>query len=229
MDVLLFLVTSLYNTATDRVEQLTCAIRGGVAGEPFYCGLPACYWSRQIRKGGITLQYQTYFHPPFYSAVPATWWDGLLVAAKTGSPSMVYAPRPLRARTSTPYAYASPTGDSAAVPVLTWLLVNDPDSMVRMYSAETLGAIGWEARGALPVLIRATRDKEFGAFAIPVSERAWQALVSIAGDGIGRAIRLVRVLGLRFKWAEPPNNPLQQTGAALRLFETYRPLSGPGC
>jgi hypothetical protein len=189
MDMLLYVAVGLYNAVNDAAEQATCAVQGYVAGEPFYRGLPACYWSRQVQRGGITLQYQTYFHPPFYCAVPATWSDGLLAAAKVGEPRMAYAPRPLRARAPTPYVETDPSGDPAAVQVLAWLLVRDSRSMVRMYAAETLGAIGWDARMALPELIRATGDGEFGAFAIPVSERAYQAILSIALDGIRQVVR----------------------------------------
>jgi hypothetical protein len=59
-----------------------------------------------------------------------------------------------------------------------------------MTTETLLGVIGWDAQGALWELIQATGDHEAGAFAIPVSERACQALVSLTGDGIRRGIGL---------------------------------------
>jgi hypothetical protein len=147
-----------------------------------------------IRKGGITLRYQTHFHPPFYQPVPATCCDALLVTARLGQPNMVYLPRPLRAVAPTPYAYTEPAGDRAAVPMLAWLLLRDTDSMVRMYAAETLGAIGWKAWPAVPALIVATGDRELGAFAIPVSQRATEGLGQIAQDVCRSAVHRLRIL-----------------------------------
>jgi HEAT repeats len=139
-------------------------------GEAFYRGSPSSVWSKTIREGAVP------YSPPgyivaldFHTHVPATTSDR--VKKFLGLRYTVTAHRyPLR------------DDDPAAIPVLLDLL-EDEHSLVRMYAAETLGALGPRAKVAVPALQKRLNDKEFGAFAISVEERAREAIARIESDG----------------------------------------------
>lgn len=58
-------------------------------------------------------------------------------------------------------------------------LLKDPEPSVRMYAAETLGALGPRAAPAIPVLTVALADDEVGGFGVTVGERAAEGLKRI--------------------------------------------------
>jgi hypothetical protein len=164
-------------------------------GETSYRGIPSSSWSKTIREGPVP------FSPPghivsvdFDSRVPASPLDGV-----KKSLGLQY--------TVTVAYYPLREDDAAAIPVLIELL-QDEHSIVRMYSAETLGAFGARAEVAIPALRTLITDEEFGAFAISVGERAMEAIARIQSD-----IRKNKKPG-RHGTLPKPNQALHRSGAS---------------
>jgi hypothetical protein len=138
-------------------------------GEAFYRGTPSSSWSKTIREGAVP------YSPPGY--VVAFDFNTHVPATATDRIKKFFGLR----YTVSAYRYPLRDDDPAAIPVLLDLL-EDEHSSVRMYAAETLGSFGTRAKVAVPALRKRASDREFGAFAISVGERASEAIARIELD-----------------------------------------------
>jgi hypothetical protein len=133
-----------------------------------------------------------------YRLRPTSWWDRELTHSREEAERL----RPLQvseqfdavarggagegANPSDPWAELR-EGGAAAVPVLTGLL-GSPDRQTRCWAASRLGALGEEARPALPALLGLFRDGDFR-----VRENALYAAEAVDRDAAART--LAEVLG----------------------------------
>jgi HEAT repeats len=138
-------------------------------GEAFYHGTPSSSWSKIIREGSV----------PYIPPGCVVAWD-IHKYAPASTSDKVKRFFGLKHAVSVDY-YPLRNDDADAIPVLIELLQDD-DSLVRMYSAETLGSFGARAKAAIPALKKVTNDKAIGAFAISVGERAVEAITRIESD-----------------------------------------------
>ncbi len=139
------------------VMRLKCRL----AGEPFYCGQPASYWSRELRSWERATCAYLYSDPGSGKLKRSPGWYPRWPAWKAWL--FEYMPRLARQLPSSPSPQIL-NGDVEALDVLVALL-DDKDERVRDMACDGLGRMERGGKRAIPALLKKLNDPDMVLYA----------------------------------------------------------------